>query len=558
MLRFEDPGSVRRAIDRWNGIQLLPDLQPLAVHHATRRDSNNGPRSFDDANRRERQARGNYTQGLSRRPSVIRYDPNAPYIPGSSHSRRSSGLETMGFPVSGQFHSRRSSSVHTPQAQTGFPQRSGGIPVGSHLNSSLAEVAQHQFALNRFNGIQAPLEHIANHKNARYQSKERGAMDGLLAQSGLDRKENFPLTSPHKTPSRNKSKKKCSRHNTPTQPTPASSPSRSGFGQVEEKLTLEVPKGQKKKNNPKKRSASSKSDAILVGSGNNDSRSSTLFKSEAAPSGFSTRDATSFTAFKSDTLRVQLGNHNAISALLKSGTATPGSISSTSLKSNIATTGSVENEATSPTTTERTEDTGTCVNSTDTSFSTLSSRKPSDATIVSDQEESRQLGPQNDMVGNANTETKMTSKSTITRSHNNKTASGKSNGVKPEIKSQKFNRTSTRKSDSNAAIQAALDSTTKANGIQIESQDDNLLAPKATVPEINIVSQTEWPALHPAKSSLSSIADGKRPPPPTIRPPTIGPSGDRKADKDSNKNKKVRRAVPVIAVPRTFQPRSQS
>ncbi len=424
----------------------------------------------------------------------------------------------MGFPVGSQSHSRHSSAGHIPQAQVGFPRGAIGIPVGSQLNSSLAEVAQHQFALNRFKGTQAPVEHIVNHKNVRYQSKEHGAIDRPLAQLGLDRKENFPLASPHKTPSRNKSKKKYSRQNTPTRPTPASSPSRPGSGKIEEKLTVEVPKGQKKKSNSKKKSTSS--------------------KSEAATATFNARDVTSFTTFKSNTPRVQLGDYIT---------------TSTSFKSNVAIAGSVDSEAISPTATERTEDTGICVNSTDTSFSTSSSRKPSDT--VSDQEESRHPGSQNDMVGSENTKIEMASKPTI---NNTKTVPSNSDRTKPETKGQNINRSFTRKSDSNVILQVAPDTTPKANGVKSESRENDSLAPEETVSEVIIINQTEWPALDPAKSSASSIADGKRPPPPTIRPPTNVSSGDRKTDKDSNKNKKVRRAVPIIAIPRTFQPRSQS
>ncbi len=488
--RFEDRDSVRRAIDRWHGVRLLPDLPPLVVDLATYKDPNR-PRSFDDANRRERQARGNYAPDLSRQPSVntiIRYDPNVPYIPGSSHSTRSSSLETTGFPVSSQFNSRRSSAG----------QGVIGTLVGSQINSSFVEVAQHQFALNRLKEMQTPLERIANHKNFRYQSKERGVMDGPVAQVGLDKKENFPMASPHKTPSRNKGKKKSFRQNTPPQPLAASSPSHSGSGQVEEKLTLDVPKGQKKKYSSKKKSSSFKSDTMLAGSSKIDSTSSTLSKNEAT---------------------------------------TAGSMSSTSFKSDMAISGFLD-EAISPVTTERTEDTRNYVNSCNTSFSTFSSRKPSDATTFSDQGESRHLGLENEMVGNASTGTEMAPKCTITGSYNNKPAPSKSDDAKPELKVQKINHSSTRKSDSSAATQVALDYTPKVNGGKIESQD-------------------EWPALNPAKSSVSSIADGKRPPPPTIRPPTSGPSGDRKTDKDSNKNKKVRRAVPIIAVPHTFLPRSQ-
>lgn len=73
--------------------------------------------------------------------------------------------------------------------------------------------------------------------------------------------------------------------------------------------------------------------------------------------------------------------------------------------------------------------------------------------------------------------------------------------------------------------------------------------------KINFDDQKEFPALGPASSPLSSIADGKRPAAHAApqRPPTIGSLTERVAS-GSGKNQ-IKPAVPVVAVPRSYMQR---
>jgi hypothetical protein len=83
---------------------------------------------------------------------------------------------------------------------------------------------------------------------------------------------------------------------------------------------------------------------------------------------------------------------------------------------------------------------------------------------------------------------------------------------------------------------------------------------EAESPEANIHldDQTEFPALGPIKSSVSAIADGKRPAAHVAiqRPPVVGSLNERVVSGTAKTH--VKPAVPAVAVPRSYMQRQAS
>jgi hypothetical protein len=105
-----------------------------------------------------------------------------------------------------------------------------------------------------------------------------------------------------------------------------------------------------------------------------------------------------------------------------------------------------------------------------------------------------------------------------------------------------------------SATSIASSSLRKADANPAKS-DGEAESPEA---KIHLDDQKEFPALGPIKSSISAIADGKRPAAhvATQRPLVIGSSNERVVS--GTAKTQVKPAVPIVAVPRSYMQRQAS
>jgi len=204
--------------------------------------------------------------------------------------------------------------------------------------------------------------------------------------------------------------------------------------------------------------------------------------------------------------------------------------------------------------------------STNTSFSTLPSRKASVASGVSEANFSSLNAEISQTTNSPSTKNDSTPTRSTPRQDSETSRSDDANKV--ALLSPKHS-----KVDGSTKTEPAKKRSVSGKSMRkadAKSDDDKEISPpndqkhcrealRPAEPKINIEDQKEWPALGPAKSPVSSIADGKRPAPPVPitydgkRPPVMTSLNERIAS--VNVQKPTKHIVP--AVPRSFMPRSQ-